>query len=139
MSKTSLSQKFSENAAKPKKRKHLPPLSFRATAEERALLKEAAGKRPVSAYIREKLFADAAKPRLGPKRRPSVDDATLGQALALLGQSRLSSNLNQIAKAVNMGALPVSGDLQDELHAACADVRQMRTALIEALNIKPME
>lgn len=131
-----LSTKFTVAAAKRPKKKRLPPLSFRATEEERALLREWAGSRPVGAYIRETLFGDQASPRRRKVRRPSVDQEALSKALALLGQSRLSSNMNQIAKAANMGALPVSPDLHEELNAACADVRQMRQALIEALDLK---
>ena len=131
-----LSAKFTTSAAKRPKKKRLPPLSFRATEEERALLKEWAGSLPVGAYIRATLFGDQASPRRRKVRRPSVDQEALSKALALLGQSRLSSNLNQIAKAANMGALPVSQGLLDELNAACVDVRRMREALIEALNLK---
>ena len=122
--------------SKPPKPKRLPPLSFRATVEERALLKAWAGTQPVSAYIRKKLFGEKASPRKVNKRLPSVDHEALSKALALLGQSRLSSNMNQIAKAANAGNLPVSPDLCEELVAACADIRQMRQTLIQALDLK---
>jgi len=138
MTDASLTSQFRQAVPKPKK-KPLPPLSFRATLEERELLKQAAGTKSVSAYIREVLFADAAESRRGAKRRPSVDDVALGQALSVLGQSRLSSNLNQIAKGLNTARMPVDGELKLELYKACADVRQMREALIAALNIKSME
>ena len=131
-----LSAKFTTAAVKRQKKKRLPPLSFRATEEERALLKEWAGSLPIGAYIRATLFGDRVSPRRRKARRPSVDQEALSKALALLGQSRLSSNLNQIAKAANMGALPISQGLLDELNAACTDVRRMREALIEALNLK---
>ena len=136
MTNSSINNTFFEAVARPQKPKRLPPLSFRATEEERALLKAWAGAQPVGAYIRATLFGDQASPRRRKVRCPSVDQEALSKALALLGQSRLSSNLNQIAKAANMGALPVSQGLLDELNAACADVRQMRKALIDALNLK---
>lgn len=119
--------------------KRLPPLSFRVTQEEREMLKQAAGKKPVGAYIRSRLFGEKASPRKPVKRRPSVDDAAISKALAMLGQSRLSSNLNQIAKVANKGALPVTPSLLAELNAACADIRIMREALISALDIKSRE
>ena len=138
MTDASLTSQFRQAVPKPKI-KPLPPLSFRATHEERELLKRAAGTKSVSAYIREVLFADAAAPRRGSKRRPSVDDVALGQALSVWGQARLSSNLTPIAQRLNAARLPVDGDLKLELYKACADVRQMREALIAALNIKSVE
>ena len=52
--------------------------------------------------------------------RLSEDEQEHAAQLAGLGQSRLASNINQIAKAANMGALPVTPDLIDELYQACA-------------------
>jgi hypothetical protein len=40
----------------------------------------------------------------------------LAQALALLGRSRLSSNLNQLAHAANIGTLPIDLDTMAEWH-----------------------
>ena len=133
MNTSTQSQNFNA-AAKPKK-KRPAPLSLRVTEEERALLKELAGRRSVNAYIREKVFGDKASPRRS-YRMPRPDEAAIGQALAKLGQSRLSSNLNQIAKAANLGTLPVTSDLADDLAAACADIRIMREELIAALGLK---
>ena len=121
-------------AAKPA-RKRPAPLSLRVTDEERAFLEKAAGSRSVNAYIREKVFGDAASPRRI-YRKPRPDEAAISQALGQLGQSRLSSNLNQIAKAANLGTLPVTTELSAELAAACSDIRAMRSALIEALGLK---
>ncbi|MEM8986540.1 MAG: plasmid mobilization relaxosome protein MobC [Pseudomonadota bacterium] len=70
------------------------------------------------------------------KRSPVADDAALARVLGALGQSRLASNLNQIAKAANQGVLTVTPDLIDELSDACADVRAMRQDLIAALGFK---
>lgn len=122
-------------AAAKRTKKRPAPLSLRVTDEERAFLKRAAGSRSMNAYIREKVFGDAASPRRT-YRKPRPDEAAISQALGQLGQSRLSSNLNQIAKAANLGTLPVTPDLSAELAAACADIRAMRSALIEALGLK---
>lgn len=119
-------------AARPKK-KRPPPLSFRATAEERAWLKEAAGNKPVSAFIRQRVFGDRASPRK-PRRLPRTDEKALAQALAKLGSSHLASNMNQLAKAAHMGALPVTDDVAEELRTACADIAAMKSALMAALN-----
>ncbi|MBL4616605.1 MAG: hypothetical protein JKY46_02835 [Robiginitomaculum sp.] len=127
-------------SAKPISHKYPPPYSLRLTHDERALLDRAAGKLPLSVYIRSKLFGDAVSKRSfkhPPRRKhlPSFDQKAIAQLLGALGQSRLASNMNQIAKAANIGALPVSEDLVAELHAACADIAAMRNDLISALGL----
>ena len=127
---------------KSKPRKHPPPFSIRFTDEERARLDRDAGTLSLAAYIRLKLFAGDDPPPTARKSvrkkmsTPSAELAVLGHMLGGLGQSRLASNLNQIAKAANMGALPVSPELEQELSEACAAVTAMRNDLIDALGIK---
>lgn len=115
------------------------PFSLRLSEGERAILRRRAGKRSMGEYIRSKLFGDAATPRKVKRRNPTEADQEHAAQLAGLGQSRLASNMNQIAKAANMGALPVTPDLVDELYQACADIAAMRRALIAALGLKPQE
>ena len=119
--------------AKPCKRP--PPFSIRFTEKERAILDREAEGKPLAEYIRLKLFDASYSPRQR-GRKDAVNKAALGQALGLLGSSRISQNMNQIAKAANMGALPVTTELQRELHDACKDIQLMRDALIEAIGIK---
>ena len=64
------------------------------------------------------------------------DREALAQALALLGRSHLSSNLNQIAHAVNIGVLPVTPETEAELVGAVPDVRLMRRLLFSALGYR---
>ena len=123
-------------------RKQPPPFSIRFTDEERAILYREAGKLALAAHIRQKLFGDGVSPRRSTKptrkpQRPSIDRQALGKALGELGKSRLASNMNQIAKAANIGALPVTPELVADLKAACADIRLMRATLMKALRIKP--
>ena len=113
--------------------KAAPPFSLRLTSEERAELERRAGNRPLGQFIREQCLGKAARPRKGKRSRVRVDHRLFGQALALLGDSRLASNMNQIAKAAHMGALPVTPDLMADLDAACADITAMRAALLRAL------
>ena len=113
------------------------PFSLRLTFEERAKLNAMAGDRPLGSFIRDTLLGDEATKRAFRSRRPLADKQALARALSLLGQSRLSSNMNQIAKAVHLGTLPVGPDLEAELAAACADIREMRDALIAALGPEP--
>ena len=44
--------------------------------------------------------------------------------------------MNQIAKAANIGALPVTPELEDELFAACAAIQDMKSELVTALGVK---
>lgn len=119
--------------------KHPAPFSIRFTDEERAILNREAGKLSWAAYIRLKLFAEkpSIQQRMTRKRKaPQLDQALFGQLLGALGQSRLSSNLNQIAKAANIGTLPVTPALEDELQEACSAITDIRKILIDALGIK---
>lgn len=118
-----------------RRRKRPPPLSIRVTEAERERLKRDAAGGSVNGYIRRRLFGADAAPRRA-KGKPPVDHAALGRVLGALGNSRLASNLNQIARAANMGALPVTPDLTEELTRACADIRAMRVALLNALGVK---
>ncbi len=54
------------------------------------------------------------------------DHEALGRVLGQLGNSRLSNNINQIAKAVNTGSLPVTPETKSELQKASAAIQAMR-------------
>lgn len=144
MTNASIQSSFVEAAAasKPKaKPKHLPPFSIRFTEEERAELEQAAGALTLAAYIRLKLFSEDGEPtsprmKTRKKPSPSIEMTIIGQLLGLLGNARLASNLNQLAKAANIGALPVTPETEKELQETCADVREMRLFLIKAMGIK---
>ncbi|MBI1340990.1 plasmid mobilization relaxosome protein MobC [bacterium] len=117
-------------------RKRTPPFSLRLSQAEREQLEREAGDRPLGAYVKEKVFGDSPPVR---NRRTglSVDDRkALAQALALLGQSRIASNLNQLAKAVNMGALPLSPHAKEELRECCAVIREIRGLLMRAMGLQ---
>jgi hypothetical protein len=119
----------------PAREKPPAPFSLRLSPEERAYLDRQAGGRPLGAYIRERLLGDQARKRQV-RRKPKVDDKRIALVLAELGGSRLSSNLNQLAKAANMGTLDVSRDVEQELREACRAVLAMRDALIAALGLR---
>ena len=129
------------SSEKAQRQKLPPPYSIRFTHEERARLDREAGKMPLSRYIRLKLFgadADQVKSRRPRVKRhqPNLDQQALGRVLAGLGASRLASNLNQIAKAAHMGALPVTPELEADLREACEALQDMREDLITAMGIK---
>lgn len=107
-------------------------IGFRVTVTEKQQLIRLAGRKPLSAFIRDELLGSIQRKRKA-YRKPKYDDVLLAKVLAALGNTRLASNLNQIAKAANRGALPVTDELSAELQSACLDVRAMRMALMMAL------
>ncbi len=88
-------------------RKREAPFSLRLTFEERAKLEKAANGVPLGTYIKAALFGSGLPKVRRRNTQPVKDHEALGRVLAALGQSRLSANLNQMARAVNTGTLPV--------------------------------
>ena len=117
-------------------RRSTPPFSLRLTPEERARLDDLAGSMPLGQYIRIQLLGPNAAVRKT-RRRPSADAAKLALVLAELGKSRLATNINQLARAANMGELDIRPETEREILDACSEIRAMRTLLIAALGIKP--
>lgn len=121
------------------------PFSLRLNQAERAALERAAGSRSLSAYIKSRLFPNGVPESCAPiasahwhKAGRSVEDhKALAQLLALLGASRLSQNVNQLAKAANCGTLGVAEDVETDLRAACTEIAAMRHLLLVALGMKP--
>lgn len=112
------------------------PLSLRLSREERARLERAAGALPLGTYIKSRLFADGAPPKLARTRNPVREQRALAQVLARLGASRMANNLNQLAHAANIGSLDCDEEVAAALAAACADIRAMRLMLVTALGLK---
>ncbi|WP_134682197.1 hypothetical protein [Paracoccus ravus] len=112
-----------------------PPFSLRLSFEERAKLEEAANGVPLGAYIKAKLFeGDLPKVRRR-GAKPLADHQALARVLAALGGSRLSQNLNQLARAVNTGTLPVHPETEEEIKQACQEVMAIRAELLRALGM----
>ncbi len=121
----------------PRKRK--PPFGLRLTDEERARLEVDANGLPLGTYIKERVFD--AEPS-GRKRRKGLsiqDREAFAQALALLGRSHLSSNLNQLAHAVNIGVLPATPETESLLIESLQAVRELRRLLLTALGYRRSE
>lgn len=57
----------------------------------------------------------------------------IAQVLSALGASRIASNLNQIAYAINSGSLILSPDVVAQITEACDTLKWMRGALTQAL------
>ena len=135
---TNSRREFNE-IAKPeaKKAEYPPPFSLRLTYEERARLDAERGSKALAAYIRERLFGVDAAPRKKRGNSPVQDKEALGRMAGALGQSRLSQNMNQLAKAVNSGSLPVTPETEAEIKEACREISEMRTELLAALGKVP--
>ncbi|OKL42923.1 hypothetical protein [Pseudovibrio exalbescens] len=113
------------------------PFSLRLTFEERAKLEKQAAGMPLGAYIRKQVFGKDATPRKTRGKHPVKDHVALGRVLGALGQSRLSSNVNQLARAVNTGSLPVTPDTEQSIIEACEAIEEIRTELLKALGTEP--
>lgn len=123
-----------EEAPKPAK-KHPAPFSLRLSFEERAALEQAANGEPLGRYIRRKLLDEEYPPRRRTRGQPIDDHVALARVLSALGQSRITNNLNQLAKAVNTGSLPVTPDTDAAIQQACADVHEIKLELLKALGL----
>ncbi|GAB5373966.1 MAG: hypothetical protein AcusKO_04280 [Acuticoccus sp.] len=133
----SISEKFNDRPNTSRRSSGKPaPFSLRLSRDERARLEQAAGGEPLGAFIRAKLLDGDVAPRRTRGRTPVKDHIELAKVLAALGASRLSSNLNQIAKAAHIGALPLSEDVEQDLNDACVAVRDMRCRLLDALGVR---
>jgi len=124
------------NSSTGTKRTSNRPLSIRFTDAEKAGLSEKAGGVPLGTFIRSVVLGEDVKGRDRRRQYAVRDGDKLGRLLGLLGQSRLANNLNQIAKAANMGSLPVTVELEADLRAACGEIAEMRQLLLAALGIR---
>ena len=116
--------------------KRAAPFSLRLTVEERAELEKLADGRPLGEYVKDVIFNERRKPK-----RTSGQQVTNKQLflklLHVLGKSRLSQNINQLAKAANSGSLPVTPETEKALEQACRDIRWLRETCLESLGTKP--
>ena len=124
------------NKRKRKKAKSSSPFSIRLSADERAYLDGLAGDQSLGAYIRGVLLGERVEKRKI-LRKPKMEDIQYAMLLSALGQSRLSANVNQLAKHANTGTLDCSQDVEEQLEEACAALFAMRNALFLALGYRP--
>lgn len=118
------------------KQKRPSPITLRLTLDERAKLEELAQSMTLSAYIRMCLFKDDVAPRMVSKKSPIKDREELAQVLALLGQSRIANNLNQLAKEAHLGSLLLDEQTVNQIDEAYSYVLDLREHLIQALGLK---
>ena len=133
----SVARRFNQSAKPISKRRagrnrRPSPFCIRLSEEQRLRLTDEAGGAPLGAYIKAKALGDPPH-RMRRSGHCVEDRKALAKTLALLGQSRLSSNLNQLAHAANIGSLPMTPETEEFLFAALRDVRDMRRLLMQAL------
>ena len=112
------------------------PFSIRLSESERARMAVEAAGAPLGAYIKAKVLGDVPPLRVRRTGLAVADKQALGQALALLGRSRLASNLNQLAFAANIGSLALTTQTEALLVEALNDVCAIRRLLLSALGMK---
>ncbi|MEO1091756.1 MAG: plasmid mobilization relaxosome protein MobC [Pseudomonadota bacterium] len=122
-----------------KRRPVPPPFSLRLNADERARLERDAAGLPLGTHIKDKLFEDEARPTRRRASAPVKDHAALAQVLGMLGAMRLANNLNQLAKAANIGTLPLTPEVEVDLTKACAAIFAIRAELMRALGYPSSE
>lgn len=69
-------------------------------------------------------------------RVPVKDHQALAKVLALIGDLRWSSNINQLARASNSGSLPVTPDTERALQLASRYLKEIRDLVLAALGFK---
>ena len=116
-------------------KKRPSPFCIRLSDAQRQRLTQESGGLPLGAYIKAKALGDAPL-RMRRSGLSIQDREALAKTLALLGQSRLSSNLNQLAHAVNIGVLPVTPETEALLRKALLDIHEIRALLMQALGKK---
>lgn len=107
---------------------------IRVTVEEHtAWTNEAAGT-PLSAFVRKCVRHCLANRTYRPSLKLSEQDRkSLAQLFATLGQSRIASNLNQIAKAIHNGTIVVTPETELQIRRACEAVLTIRDILTRLL------
>lgn len=111
------------------------PFSIRLTDDEKRILLARAGSVPLATYVRDLILRNDSQASRRRTRNPVKDSEALARVLASLGQSRIANNLNQLARAVNIGVLPMASDAERDISEACEAVAAMRRDLIRALGL----
>lgn len=132
-----LSADFDGAAAKPRARKQAThTISLRVTDEEKAKLERDAAGMSRSAYIRERLLGNDAKPRKTRGKHPIKDYEALARVLGLLSRTNLASDLSELDWAIEQGVVTIDAPTALATKMACVDIAAIRAELIVALGLK---
>ncbi len=144
VSQSNLKQAFNKQAKPLKQRKSAKstlPVSIRVTAQEKRELQQMAGVKPISSYIRQRLFGDAvaARPKqyLKKQRQPRIDHVEIARLLGMFGKSQLATSMLALSLAVQAGELQVTAEVASQIECACNDIKDIRSSLVMALGMKP--
>lgn len=109
--------------------------TIRFTLWEFANLTERAANKgmTLASYIRHILFGEQAEKRKRVIRAVIKDVEAFSKLLSILSATRISNNINQIAKAINQGVLHVSPEMEKLLRDACHAIIEMRDLLLQAI------
>jgi hypothetical protein len=114
-----------------------PRVTIRLSVEDHEKLKAQADGAALSIYLRA-LILKQQLPKRKLRSTASVEDRqAIAQLLALLGDSRIANNLNQLAYHANIGSLPIDDETKGQINEAYDHVLFMRNTLISALGMKP--
>ena len=111
-------------------------VSLRVTPEEKALLRRAAAGMSISAYVRERLFVEAARPRRTRGKFPVKDHEALAKVLRALGRSNLAQEFDALSRGVRDGSVHLDPESARALRQACAAISAMHRDLMTALGLK---
>ena len=137
-----LRQEFASSAHTPapkgkKRKKRMAPLSIRLSPDERARLEVLAGKQPIGAFVKSRLFAANDNIPPLPNSRPIVNERVgFAKMLGMLAQMDVFLTLKALLKAVGNGHVQLKPETESALNAAFLDLREIRRLLIEAQKVK---
>ena len=129
---STLTTAFAAESPPPPITRRPPPFSIRLSAEERARLEAEAQGVPLGTYIKAKALGGA--PLKGAAM--IADRQALAQALALLGKTHYANNLNQLAHLANMGALPLTPEVIEELEGTLKLIGEVRSLILQSMGIR---
>lgn len=99
-------------------------------------MEELSDQMTLSAYVRACVFAEDSKLRKTRATDLAQEKKLAVEALALLGQSRIASNLNQLAYHANIGVLIVRETERAQIVEANAHLADIRACLMDSLGKK---
>ncbi len=116
--------------------KQPPPFSIRFSWDQRAELDRLSDGQSWGGYIKDALFVKKQRPHYNRQTSKIQDRKILAKLLGALGQSRIASNINQLAKAANSGSLPVNVEVVNAIMSAVKTIEWMKITLIEGMGLK---
>jgi hypothetical protein len=115
-------------------------LSVPLEPEQKTELLRRAGRQPLSAYVRDQLFAAndnaPSKPRQKRHGAPVKDQTALSELLGKLGKLDAAASLTDLARLARLGALPMTPETEAAVDQACADIADIKSFLMKALGVR---